>query len=707
MTGTLPAPAGRATGPALYEALMHPRTVAIVGASDTPGKTTARPLQYLLASGWRGTVHPVNPSRSTVLGQPSYASVRDLPTVPDHVFVVTTADAALDALEECAELGVPVVTLMADGFTESDPAGRERVIRLRRVLGSSPTRVLGPSSLGVVNLADGLLLTANAALVEPDLPHGDVFVASQSGSAIGALLSRGKSMGIGFRGLVSTGGELDLTLGEVCLASLDDPGIASYALFMENLSGVDDLRVFARAAADRGKPVVVYKLGRSEAAADLAVSHTGALAGDDAVASALLQSLGMARVSHFEALLEGQHLARATVLETRPRREPRVAVVSTTGGGGAMMVDCLATYGAVPAPPSADTVRRLAEHGIEAGGGALVDLTLAGARYEVMKAALDVLTTAPEFDAVIAVPGSSARFHPDLAVRPIADSAGSARPLAAFVMPSAPEALTLLRSRGVAAFATPESCADALVAVFGRRLPAEEPALHPPPGGRSRVLDEDESYRLLARAGVPHAAYAVLGTDGSDLDRLPVDAPAAVKILSAAAPHKSDVGGVVLGVHDASALREAVGRIRAAVAERAPDVACDRVLVQEMVHGVGEAMVGFRHDPLAGPVVVLSAGGVLAELYEDRSVRAAPVDRDTAYDMVRDVVSLRAFQGYRGLPRGDVDALVDVVVAMSRIGVATQGAVVEAEVNPVVLLPEGQGVRAVDALVRIVEEETA
>jgi acyl-CoA synthetase (NDP forming) len=700
--------AGRdgAPGPALYEALLRPRSVAIVGASGTPGKTTARPLEYLLASGWGGRLHPVNPARPTVLGQRSYARVRDLPEVPDHVFVVTTAEPALDALEECAQIGVPVVTLMADGFTESDPAGRDRVRRLRQAVESSATRVLGPSSLGVVNLADGFLLTANAALVEPDLPAGDVFVASQSGSAIGALLSRGKSMGIGFRALVSTGGELDLSLGELCLASLEDPGVASYALFLENLSGVDDLREFAHAAAERGKPVVAYKLGRSAAAADLAVSHTGALAGDDTVASALLQSLGIARVSHFEALLEAQHLARATALADRPLRQPRVAVVSTTGGGGAMMVDCLATYGAVPTPPSAETLLRLAEHGIDAGPGALVDLTLAGARYEVMKAALDVLTTAPEFDAVVAVPGSSARFHPDLAVKPIADSAGTARPLAAFVMPEAPEALALLRRSGVAAFATPESCADPIVAVFGRRRPTGTPAVHPDPGGRSRVLDEDESYRLLASVGVAHAPYAVVST-AMPSPEMPVAVPAAVKILSPDAPHKSDIGGVVLGVRDRDGLAAAISSIVAQVSTSAPHVGLDRVLVQEMVEGVGEVLVGFRHDELAGPVVVLAAGGVLAELHHDRSVRTAPVDLATAQDMIDDVVSLKAVQGYRGLPRGDVAALAEVIVAVSRVGVVTDGAVVEAEANPVIVLPEGRGAVAVDALVRVVEREEA
>jgi len=694
---TAPAP-----GPGLYDALFRPRVVAIVGASGDPGKTTGRPFHYLIRGGWEGTVYPVNPARATVLGRPSFPGIRDVPEAPEHVYVVTAADAAVQVAAECAELGVRVVTIMADGFASTDPSGARRTAALREIAAASSTRILGPSSLGVAHLATGFLLTANAAFAEDDLPHGNVFVASQSGSVIGALLTRGKSMGTGFHALVSTGGEADLSLGEICLATVGDPAIASYALFLENLKAADDLRRFARAAAARGKPVVAYKLGRSAAGAELAVSHTGALAGDDAVASALLQDLGIARVANFDALLEGQQLARSVTLTTRPNLRPRIGVVSTTGGGGAMIVDCLAVRGAVPTAPSPGTVARLAECGIDAGHGVLVDLTLAGARYDVMKAALDVMGAAPEFDAVVAVPGSSARLRPELAVQPIADSAGSGHPLAAFVLPSAPEALRLLRRACVAAFGTPEACAEALVAAFNRRAPVPD-VVPPPPGGRSELLDEQRSYALLAEAGLAHASFGVIDTrlaGRGDL-RLPVPPPAVVKLLSAEVPHKSDIGGVVLGVGDGGELGAAIKEITASAGRLAPEVPVDRVLVQEMVSGVGEALIGYRYDRDAGPVVVLAAGGVLAEIRAERSVRMAPVDLATAYDMIGEVVSLRALDGYRGAPRGDLDALAAAVVAVSRVGLVSAGRVVEAEANPVMVLPAGGGVVAVDALVRV------
>jgi acyl-CoA synthetase (NDP forming) len=708
MNASQPAPSSSSSQVSLRDALFRPRSVAIVGASANPGKTTGRPLDYLIRSGWPGTVYPVNPTRPEVLGRTSYRSVRDLPVVPDHVYVLAAADAAVEAAAECAGLGVPVVSIMADGFVDGDPAGVRRADALRAIAAGSSTRVLGPSSLGVANLSEGFLLTANAAFAEPDLPRGDVFVAAQSGSALGALLSRGKSMGSGFHALVSTGGELDLSLGEICLATVDHPGISSYALFLENLHAADDLRRFARAAAAAGKAVVAYKLGRSQAGADLSVSHTGALAGDDTVTTALLHDLGIARVTNFEALLESQPLARAVPLASRANSRPKVAVVSTTGGGGAMAVDCLAMAGAVPVGPTPRTVARLAEHGIDAGHGVLIDLTLAGTRYEVMKAALDVVCSAAEFDAVVAVPGSSARFHPDLAVKPIADSCGGAKPLAAFVMPSAPEALTLLRDAGVAAFRTPEACADALVAVFRRRAPKADPVRRPPVNGISEVLDEEQSYALFSSVGLPHAPFGVIETDvaGRARAELPVRVPAAVKILSRQTPHKSDIGGVVLGVTNDAALTTAIGDITTSVARLAPDTLVDRVLVQEMVvDGLGEALIGYRYDADAGPLVLLAAGGVLAELHQDRSVRTAPVDLGTARDMVTEIVSFQALAGYRGMPRGDLEALAGAVAAMSRIGEISGGRVVEAEANPVMVRSDGHGVVAVDALVRRVSAE--
>ena len=683
-------------------ALLSPRHVALVGSSDNIAKTTARPQAFLRRNGWPGTVLPVNPTHATVQGERAWRSVSDLPVVPDHAFVLTGADAAIDVVAECAERGVAVVSIIADGFVGPSPAATARRRALLAAAARGPVRVLGPSTLGVVNVHESLMLTANAVFAEPDVPPGGIFVASQSGGAMGALASRGRAMGLGFAAMVSTGSELDLTLGEICLSTVDDPRVTSYAIFLESLAGADDLRRFAVAAAQRGKPVLAYKLGRSAPAAELALSHTGAITGADDVASAFLADIGVGRVTIFETLLEALPLAGRVPVPARPNRRPRVGVVSTTGGGGAMAVDCLAVRGIDVSPPSETTARRLRAAGIGAGTDVLVDLTLAGTRYDVMRAALDVLLDAPEYDLIVAVPGSSARFHPELAVKPIVDSVGAGKPLSVFVMPDAPDTLRLLRESGVAAFHTPESLADGIVAVFNRGTPRAVEA-SPRVAGPPATLDEAAAYRLLDRLGVPHAAYAVVPVDAALAD-LPAPGPVAVKALSADLPHKSDAGGVVLGVATTAALRSAIDGIVREVARRTPDgVSVDQVLVQSMVDGVGEVLVGLVRDPDAGPMVVLAAGGVLTEILRDRSVRPAPVDEETAWEMIAEVAYLRALDGFRGDRAGDLAAVARVVVAVSRAASLDRGAVEELEVNPLVVREKGKGAVAVDALARVRE----
>ena len=681
-------------------ALFSPRHVALVGSSDLIAKATARPQAYLRRAGWQGMVLPVNPTRTTVQGERCWPSLSDLPVVPDHVYVLTGGEAAIDVVAECADLGVSVVSVLADGFAGASPsaaARREALLAAAR----RRVRILGPSTLGVVNVHESMLLTANAVFAEGDIPAGGIFVASQSGSAMGAIASRGRSMGFGFAALVSTGSEIDLTLGEICLSTVDDPRVTNYAIFLESLAGAEDLRRFAHAAAERGKPVLAYVLGRSAPAAELALTHTGAIAGADDVTSAFLADIGIGRVSMFETLLEALPLATRVPLSARPNRRPQVGVVSTTGGGGAMAVDCLSVRGVDVRPPSAATADRLREAGIDPGTGVLVDLTLAGARYEVMRAALDIMLDAPEFDLVVAVPGSSARFHPELAVKPIVDSAGKGKPICAFIMPDAPDAERLLRAGGVAAFHTAESLADGVVAVFNRGTPRRvDVAVQPTTAQTSVTVDEATAYGLLADLGIPHAEYAVVPVDQTPTE-LPVPGPLAVKALSAALPHKSDVGGVVLGVTTPEALRVAVDTIVRDVGRRALGVTVTRVLVQSMVEGLGEVLVGLIRDRHAGPMVVLAAGGALAEVMRDRSVRPAPVDEATALEMIAEVAYLRMLDGGRGGRAGDLEALARAVVAVSRAASLGPGDVEELEINPLIVLERGKGVVAVDALARI------
>jgi acyl-CoA synthetase (NDP forming) len=713
-------------------------------------------LKFLRQAGYAGRIYPVNARRAEVLGERAWPSVEALPEVPEHAYVVAPIDAAMEAIEACGRAGVAVTTVLTDGFAEVGEAGRARETRLREIVATTGMRIVGPSSLGIVNLRNGTLLTANAAFDEPDLPAGRIFAASHSGGMIGTLLSRGKACGIGFAGLVSVGNEVDVSLGEICNAVLGDPDIDGYLLFLETLRHADRLRAFAQRAAAAGKPILAYKLGRSAPARELAVTHTGALAGEDDVADAFFRDCGIARVETLSALIEGLPLL-ARVPARRRTRNPCVAVVTTTAGGAAMVVDPLASRGVDVAAPTEATYGRFEAAGIKVSRSRLIDLTLAGTRYDVMKAALDILTTAPEFDLVVIVVGSSARFYPELAVQPIIDSAGSDKPIAVFLVPEAPQARAALGKAGVASFYTPEACADAVAAALARRPPrltppptevgparlrspnkvaepsqqrgsvggrsaAERPgggdsasafsatprhpapdhlrwqgnALCPPPpgeGGPKHLLDELEGYALLDRFNIPRAPSVALDASTTEAPTLPFGYPLVLKALSSAITHKSDVGGVMLGIADATALVAAIAAMRT----RLPQVR--RVLVQPMIAGVGEALIGYRVNRDVGPLVLVAAGGIYTEIYRDRSLRLAPVDTETAVEMIAEVRGLKLLTGYRGKPAGDIAALAQAIAALSRL--AVDPAVVEAEVNPLIVRPQGEGVVAADAVVRI------
>jgi len=691
-------------GAKLATALYAPRSIALIGASTDPIKASSRPLGFLRASGYAGDVYPVNRRGGTFDGEHVYQSVTELPQTPDHAFIMTPTGAVLDAVRDCAAMGVSVATVLAGGFGETGAEGLAMQEELLDVASTSGLRLLGPNSLGLVNNSNGLRLTANAAFAETDLPQGGLFVASQSGSMIGALLSRGAVRGIGFSKLVSVGAEMDLSIGELCGATLDDPDVTGYLLFLETIRHAADLREFAAGAAERGKPVLAYKLGKSEMAAQLAASHTGALAGEDDVASAFLADAGIVRVHTLEALLEGAPLVARTPART-PGKRPSVGVVTTTGGGAAMVVDQLGMRGTRVVPPSAETLRKMAEAGAVVEPGLITDLTLAGTRPEIMRAALEVLAVAPEFDLILAVAGSSARHSPGLVVEPIIDVATrpNMHPVATFLVPDAPEALAMLYAAGVPSFRTPEACADAITASLYRDVPRPHVARSAPPLS-SALIDEADSYRVLQEAGVPVAPFAVLDLTASPLSvPAEVSYPVAVKALSDQLAHKSDVGGVRLNITSDAEL-DAAARAICADVLAGSGTTIGQVLVQQMTRGVGEILLGYRIDPEMGPLVLVAAGGTRAEVYADRSIRMAPVDRDIAHDMLNEVAAIEIFRGFRGAEVGDLEAVVDAVVSLSELCFSPQ--VVEAEINPVIVRAEGAGVVAVDAAVRKASTES-
>ncbi|MEZ5737110.1 MAG: acetate--CoA ligase family protein [Novosphingobium sp.] len=688
--------APRSTIPPLCDALLRPRSIAIVGASANLKKNNSRPQRYLAKHGYEGEVYPVNPGYETLFDLPCYPSVAAVGKPVDHAYLMVPTEAIEASVRDCIEAGVRCASIFSGGFAEGGAEGEARQRRIVDIAGEGGLRLLGPNSLGVINPNARISLSANAVLERPRMEPGRIGLVSQSGSLIGALISRGQARGINYGTLVSVGNECDLSVGEIAMMMLEDQELDAVSLFLETLRYREDLEAMAWKAKEVGKPVIAYVLGQSDLGRSLAQSHTGALACDSVAMDAFIADMGIARVNLFESLIEAPGL-----LACKPKSVGRrVAIVTTTGGGGALVADNLGARRIDVVPPDEALRTTLLGHGLDIGDSPIVDLTMGGTREEVVDACLGALVMRDDVDLVVMVVGSSSEFYPDLAVKPLAKWADAKKPVAAFLCPNADESLQLLQECGLPAFRTPESCTDAIDAYLTWRDPRplpRQPAKITIAGDGN--LNEQDSLALLRRLGVETARGVILRSG----DPLPRDLhyPVVAKVLSDRIAHKSDVGGVVLGIESLEALEQARKAILANVEHHLPGVQPDGILVQSMHDGLGEAIVGFHNDPLVGPVVMVGMGGVLAETYRDVSVRLAPVDTETARAMVAEVKGFAGLRGERGQARGDLEALAQIVVALSHLATEKGAVVAGAEINPVKVGAEGRGAIAVDGLVNL------
>ncbi|MBV6306796.1 acetate--CoA ligase family protein [Candidimonas humi] len=687
--------------PSVSAALLSPRSVALIGASTDLSKNSARPLRFMRKHGFQGRVYLVNARGGSAGGETVYQSVLDIPEPVDHAFVMTAARHVPQVLAECARKGVPVASIYSDGFAEIGQAGAQAQRELIEQARRDGLRVLGPNSIGTANAHTGGVVSVNAVFEMDVLPRGDISLVSQSGSMMGSLLSRAAARGFGFAKSVSVGNESDISVGEVVDSLVDDRDTRVILLFLETLRDAQTLGAALDRARAAGKPVIAYKLGRSEQGDALSQSHTGAMAGNDAAIGAFFAAHGVMRVSVLEALLELAPLARAYA-GARPARgaanQRRIAVITTTGGGAATVVDNLGLRGFTAVAPPAEFVAHMAGRGLTIRSTPVIDLTLAASSAQYLDL-LEQLLQADWCDAVLSVVGSSAQFHPQLAVRPIIECAKpSDRPLAAFLAPEAGESLSILLGHGIAAFRTPESCADALAAFF--EPPGElvscagqsTPSL-PDDLPRHGPLNEAEAGRLFGALGMPMADSQWLrSADEAHAQSYPV----VLKVVSRDILHKTDAGGVRTGLADREALSAAMARMSEDVARACPEARLEGFLVQPMERGLIELILGYRHDPLVGPTVLLGAGGVAAELIPDYSLRLAPVSREQAMEMIEEVRHIRLVRGYRGLPQADLGPLADAVAAFSRLACLEGQPVAEAEINP--LFVQKDAVVAVDAV---------
>jgi acyl-CoA synthetase (NDP forming) len=681
-------------------ALLRPRSVAVIGASADAGKMTGRPVGYLQKYGFDGDIWPVNPRAESIAGLRCYPDAAALPAAPDAAIVLLGPERAEAAVRDLARRGCQAAIVLASGYGEANEEGARRQQALREAAGGM--RLLGPNTIGLVNLTDGIMLSATGALEVGSLPRGRISVVSQSGGILGSLLSRAADRGIGFAKLVSTGNEADLDSSDLIEHLVEDEATEVIAVYMEGLRRPEAFKRAARRAAELGKPIVVYKVGRSESGARAATSHTGALAGADRVYDALFRQHGVIRAESFTDLLD----IPAALAAGRPMAGQRVAILTSTGGAGTLLADNCGLSGIeVPAPDPATTARlaALLNEDPAAIGRNPVDVTLAGLRPDLFRGAIDALTESSSFDAVVVVIGSSALATPDIVAGAIVEcQARSGKPILAYVSPHAPHLVRLLNGQGIPAFATPESCATVLRALRRRALPpaatpvaADDAVLA---GFAAGNLNEAESKALFARFGVPVAReHAVPDAAAAGAAARELGGELVLKILSREIAHKSDLGGVRLGLAAEDVPEACATMLQHLRAAGAP--APEGFLVQERIRGGVEMILGFHRDPQLGPVVLLGSGGVAAELFQDTALRLLPMTRDDAAAMVEELRAARLLRGFRGAPPADVRALVDAVMAFATMAGAAGERLLEAEINPLFVLPEGQGARAADGLV--------
>lgn len=689
--------------------LLKPRSVAVIGASADPAKTAGRPVAYLQRHGFAGAVYPVNPRAAEIAGLKSYPDVQSLPEAPDVGIVLLGAERAHEAVRALAERGSAAAIVLASGYTEVGEEGARRQRQLLEAAGRM--RILGPNTIGLVNLTDGITLSATGALEMEGFEAGPIGVVSQSGGILGALLSRAAARGIGLSKLVSTSNEVDLDLADFVDHLADDEATSVIALYMEGLRHPDKFRAAALKAARQGKPVVVFKVGRSEAGASAAVSHTGALAGADRMYDALFRELGVIRAQSFADLLD----IPAALATKRVPRGRRVAVLTSTGGAGTLVADSLGSAGFETPAPDPETAAAL--RALQSGEQAVldrnpIDVTLAGLQPQLLRGAIRALLASPSYDAAVVIVGSSGLAMPQLMADAIHDSLpGSDKPLLVYVSPHAPGIASQLNQRGVPAFMAPESCTSALAAMHAHAswtAPAAPtvqiaagahpalPKLDDLPGGS---LDEQQAKQLFARFGVPCAREIVVA-DAQQAQQAARELGGAtvLKILSSEITHKSDLGGVAVNL-SAEQIGPRLERMAAEV-ETHTGVRPQRFLVQQMVSGGVELILGLHRDPL-GSAVLLGMGGVTAELLKDTALRMLPpggLPREQAAALVRELKTWPLLDGFRGRPVCDLEALVSAIVAFSQMAAALGERLVEAEINPLFVLPRGQGVVAADGV---------
>ncbi len=692
--------------------LLNPRSVAIIGATADVRRPGGRPLDYLQRFGYPGRIYPVNPKRTEIAGVTCYPDVASLPEVPDMAVIVLPAAAVHEAMAACQKKGIPAMTVFTSGFSEMGAKGRALEDRIKvdaRAVGSI---MCGPNCQGVANFNDRMVANFTSAVAEDVISGGGIGFASQSGLFGGILTDECRRRGLGLGYLVSTGNEAVVDVSDVIAYCANDPRTSVIAGYIEGIRDGEKFRVAAQVASDAGKPVVMLKVGRTAEAAAAAASHTASMAGSYAVYRAAFRQWGVLEVDDIDELVD---TAETFDRIRRMPRGDRICVLGNSGGVGVFCADKVVGLGLRMAQLAPDTVAAI-EAKLPGMGSARnpVDVALQAFSDPVSVGShLRHILADENVDVAVAVFGIQRLCVDEMVEEFRAAQEGTDKPIVVAWMGGDPKGPEKLKAAGIPTFTDPLRALKAVrkLIEFSRRQPSfGAPAAEGACGAAKalvadhvtagrKTLGEHASKAVLEAAGIATTREVLVRTEEETAAAAEeIGFPVVLKIESADITHKTEVGGVALGLGDADAVRKAVAAMTERVLAARPDARIDGFTVQEMVTDAVEMIVGIKRDPTFGPTVLVGSGGILVEILADSALRVAPFDHAQAEAMVKELAGYSLLAGARGKPPADVDALVDALVKVSALAAACPE-IEELDINPLMVLPEGRGVRAADGVI--------
>jgi len=700
----------------------NPRSIAIVGASKDFTSISGKPIKYLLEHGYAGKIYPVNPKYQEIGNFKCYPGVAEIPGEVDMALIAINYKRVLQVLTDCHAKGVKHAAIFSSGFAEAGEEGKKLQQEITALAKETGMRVLGPNCQGMVNLPNKITAGFSASLENKPLVPGSTGFVTQSGALGYSIFNMAQELGVGFSYIVSTGNEVDLHSLELMEYMMEDDSTNLLVAYLEGIKDGDTFKRVSRRGLELGKPIVALKVGRTDVGQKAASSHTASLTGSDDVFDAFFRQNGIIRVDDIEDIID-----IAGLFNNIPLPEGKgLGIVTTSGGAGILAADTAVAMG-LAVPELDEATRAKIGTVIPDYGSAMnpVDVTaqVINDPKGFMKV-LDAMLDSDNIDGLVVVITMIAGTAGERLARDITDISQRAQKPIAICWTAGDRLMdncfAILRKGEVPYFKSPVRCVKALGVLMnygyfrgrwqqrdeveaGVSASAKTRSAEPAREFLSRCdhrLTEHQGKQLLAQFDIPVTQEQVARTEAEALEiagRLGF--PLAVKVDSPDIMHKTEAGALRLFINSNEELVQAFNEVMENSRKYAPDARINGALVQEMVEKGTEVIVGINNDPQFGPVVVFGLGGIFVEVLKDISMRVAPFNHAQAMDMIKEIKGYGVLAGARGQAPADIEALADVLVKVSRMAETMKDEIKELDINPLLVLPQGKGVKVADALV--------